>query len=40
MSIDKCEISGCANEAKRIAGIPDGGIIEICDPCWYKMYRS
>ena len=40
MNIDKCEIPGCVNDATRIAGMSEGGIIEICDACWHKKYRS
>jgi hypothetical protein len=40
MSIeDKCQIKGCDKESNRIAGIPEGGIIEICDDHWHDLYK-
>jgi len=37
---DICEWGGCNNKATRIAAKPEGGIIDICDECWHKHYRS
>jgi hypothetical protein len=37
---DKCKVNGCSNEAAKL-GINDvGSIIEMCDNCWDKVYRS
>jgi hypothetical protein len=36
-----CEWSKeCKGKATRIAAKPEGGIIDICDKCWYDHYRS
>ena len=35
-----CEIDGCSNKSARIASRKEGGIIDICDECWHKLYRS
>jgi len=35
-----CEWGGCKNKSTRIAAKPEGGIIDICDECWHKNYRS
>jgi len=35
-----CEIKDCNNKATRISGKLDGGIIDICDNCWYEQYKS
>jgi len=35
-----CEMAGCANKSTRIAAKPEGRIIDICDECWHKNYRS
>ena len=41
MFSDKCEWDkGCNNKATRLASKPEGGIIDICDSCWHKNYRS
>ena len=38
---DKCEwAKGCKGKPTRIAAKPEGGIIDICDDCWHKYYRS
>ncbi len=38
---DICEWSKeCNNKATRIAAKPAGMIIDICDECWHKYYRS
>jgi hypothetical protein len=36
----KCEIEGCGKEATRLSSKPEGQIIDICDDCWHKLYRS
>jgi ribosome-binding protein aMBF1 (putative translation factor) len=36
----KCEFDGCGKKATRLAAKPEGGIIDVCDDCWYKKYRS
>ena len=36
----KCEIQGCGKEATRLSSKPEGGIIDICDDCWYEQYKS
>jgi hypothetical protein len=35
-----CELKDCQSKATRIAAKPEGGIIDICDDCWHKLYRS
>jgi hypothetical protein len=35
-----CEIKDCKNKATRIAAKPEGGIIDVCNDCWYKKYKS
>ena len=35
-----CEIAGCNNKSTRIAAKSEGRIIDICDECWHKEYRS
>ena len=35
-----CEIDGCSNKSTRIAAKSTGPIIDICDDCWHKEYRS
>jgi hypothetical protein len=37
---DICEIKSCGKKASRLASKPEGGIIDICDDCWNKIYRS
>lgn len=37
---DLCEIKDCKNKAARIASRPEGGIIDICNDCWHKQYKS
>ena len=37
---DICEIDLCGGKATRIAAKPEGAIIDICDNCWNKLYRS
>ena len=40
MSLDnKCEMPNCDNKAKRLTST-ESKIIEICDNCWHKIYRS
>jgi ribosome-binding protein aMBF1 (putative translation factor) len=36
----KCEIEKCGKEATRLSSKPEGGIIDICDDCWHRLYRS
>ncbi len=36
----KCEIDKCDGKATRLSSKPEGGIIDICDDCWHKLYRS
>ena len=40
MFSDICEIKLCGKKATRIASKAEGGIIDICDDCWHKLYRS
>lgn len=35
-----CEIKGCSNKATRLSAKPEGPIIDICDDCWHREYRS
>ena len=40
MFSDICEIELCKQKATRLAARKEGGIIDICDDCWHKLYRS
>ena len=37
---DICEWNNCGKKANRIAAKLEGGIIDICNECWHKYYRS
>jgi len=37
---DSCQVKGCTNHATRLAAKPEGAIIDICDTCWHKAYKS
>lgn len=37
---DVCESQGCDKEATRLTAKAEGGIIEVCQDCWNKIYRS
>lgn len=40
MLSDKCEIKDCGNPAKYIGSLPETGIIDMCQDCYHKRYRS
>ena len=35
-----CEMAGCGKKATRLTSRPEGPIVDICDDCWHKIYRS
>jgi len=40
MSLEKiCEISGCPNQATRIAGTGTSYVV-VCENCWHDKYRK
>jgi hypothetical protein len=37
---DKCKVKGCSDEAAKLGINDNGTIIEMCNNCWDKVYRS
>jgi len=37
---DKCQVPGCDKNASRLAAKKEGGIIDVCSDCYYKIYKS
>lgn len=37
---DRCGIKGCDRPAKKLGSGDTGNIIEMCNDCWDKKYRS
>lgn len=35
-----CDTLGCNRKSTRIAAKKDGPIVDICDECWHKIYKS
>jgi len=35
-----CQMNDCNNKSTRITAKPEGGIIDVCDECWHRKYRS
>lgn len=37
---EKCQMDNCTNIPTRLAARPEGGIIDICDDCYFEYFKS